>query len=130
MELTDPGRCWRAAARRVRRRGGVRRRATSRLSFAELHERVPHDRPRCYLAAGVGPATGSASGRRTAWHWVVAALGALYAGAALVPVNTRYTGHEALDIVEPHARAARSSWPGPFLGVDRLAAAARSGRSR
>ena len=32
-------------------------------------------------------------------HWVTAALGAHYAGAVLVPINTRYTGYEAADIL-------------------------------
>jgi acyl-CoA synthetase (AMP-forming)/AMP-acid ligase II len=54
-------------------------------------------------------------------HWVLGALGALHAGAALVPVSTRFTGHEALDVIgRSGARALIVA--GPFLGTDRLAA--------
>ncbi len=53
-------------------------------------------------------------------HWVVAALGVLYCGATLVPVNTRFTGPEMLDIVE-RSDAAALVIAGPFLGTDRLA---------
>ncbi len=55
------------------------------------------------------------------WHWVVAGLGALYAGATLVPVNTRFTARETLDILG-RARVSALSITGTFLGTDRLAA--------
>ena len=38
---------------------------------------------------------GRRSGRRTAAEWMVAALGAVGAGAVLVPLNTRFKGDEA-----------------------------------
>ncbi len=52
------------------------------------------------------------------WHWVVACLATHYAGAIVVPLNTRYTAHEAADIL------ARTDAPlligmGEFLGSDR-----------
>ena len=54
-------------------------------------------------------------------HWVLGALGALHAGAMVVPVNTRFTGHEAADVIaRSGARALLVA--GPFLGVDRFAA--------
>jgi HIP---CoA ligase len=54
------------------------------------------------------------------WHWVVACLAAHYAGAVVVPLNTRYTASEARDIL------ARTEAPlliamGEFLGTDRVA---------
>jgi HIP---CoA ligase len=54
------------------------------------------------------------------WHWVVACLAIHHAGAAMVPLNTRYTASEASDIL------ARTEAPvlfgmGQFLGHDRLA---------
>ena len=54
------------------------------------------------------------------WHWVVACLAIHHAGAAMVPLNTRYTASEAADIL------ARTGAPvlfatGQFLGNDRLA---------
>ena len=33
-------------------------------------------------------------------EWAVAALAVTYAGGTLVPVNSRYTGHEVADIVD------------------------------
>ncbi|MCW2504666.1 MAG: AMP-dependent synthetase and ligase [Actinomycetia bacterium] len=89
------------------------------LTYAELHERV-RVVARALAAAGVRP-----GGRVAIWspntrHWVEAALGASYAGAVLIPVNTRYTGPEALDVlVRGSARALIVA--GRFLGVDRLA---------
>jgi HIP---CoA ligase len=90
------------------------------LTYAELHERVA-------AIAGTLIAEGIAPGDRVAlWspnthHWVLAALGALCAGATLVPVNTRFTGPEALDVVgRSGARALIVA--GRFLGTDRLAA--------
>jgi len=37
------------------------------------------------------------------WQWIVAALGAQSVGAAIVPVNTRYTGREAAYVLERSA---------------------------
>jgi len=90
-----------------------------RLSYAELLERV-RDAARYYLAAGVRPGERVAIWSPNTHHWVVAALGAHYAGAAIVPINTRYTGHEALDIVQ-RTRATALVVAGRFLNADRLA---------
>jgi acyl-CoA synthetase (AMP-forming)/AMP-acid ligase II len=54
------------------------------------------------------------------WHWMVACLAIHHAGAAMVPLNTRYTAEEAADIL------ARTAAPvlfamGRFLGADRVA---------
>ena len=54
------------------------------------------------------------------WHWVVACLATHYAGAVVVPLNTRYTASEATDIL------ARTAAPlligaGRFLGADKTA---------
>ncbi|AIG78113.1 acyl-CoA synthetase (AMP-forming)/AMP-acid ligase II [Amycolatopsis japonica] len=54
------------------------------------------------------------------WHWVVAGLGALYAGATLIPVNTRFTARETVDILE-RAKVSALAITGTFLGTDRLA---------
>ena len=54
-------------------------------------------------------------------EWLLTALGTLGAGAALVPVSTRFTGPEALDVIgRSGARALFVA--GDFLGVDRLGA--------
>ncbi|RZU53699.1 acyl-CoA synthetase (AMP-forming)/AMP-acid ligase II [Krasilnikovia cinnamomea] len=98
-------------------------------SFADLLEQV-RVVARATIAAGLRPGDRLAVWAPNTSHWVLAALGASYAGATLVPVNTRFTGAEALDVI--HRSGARGLIvAGPFLGVDRLAtlraAAARSG---
>ena len=90
----------RARRARVRRRGGGRRRRRP----AELGRTArpgAHGRPRSTSARGVAagrPRRGLgaehvALGRSPRWA-------SHYAGATLVPINTRYTGHEALDILQ------------------------------
>ena len=54
------------------------------------------------------------------YHWPIAALGAHFAGATLVPLNTRYTAAEALEIIQ-RTRATALVIAGTFLGADRLA---------
>jgi acyl-CoA synthetase (AMP-forming)/AMP-acid ligase II len=90
-----------------------------RLSWADLHDEV-RTMARWYLAQGVDPGERIAVWAPNTWHWVVAGLGVHYAGATLVPINTRYTGHEALDILQrTHARVLVVA--APFLDTDRLA---------
>ena len=99
-----------------------------RLSYSRLHERV--QRLACALAV-----SGVEAGDRVAiWspnthHWVLAALGALTAGATLVPVNTRFTGSEALDVIS-RSRATALIVAGQFLGADRLAALQAADREK
>jgi len=90
-----------------------------RLSWAELRDRVT-TLTRFFLAEGVRPGDRVAVQAPNTWHWVVAALGALAAGATLVPVSTRFTGPEAWDVVR-RARARALVVATEFLGVDRLA---------
>jgi acyl-CoA synthetase (AMP-forming)/AMP-acid ligase II len=54
------------------------------------------------------------------WHWVVACLAIHHAGAAMVPLNTRYTAAEAGDILA-RAHAPVLFAMGRFLGADRVA---------
>ncbi len=90
-----------------------------RLSFRELHSRV--------MAVAYGLwASGITRGDRVAifgpntHHWVTSALGVLYAGATLVPINTRFTTAETLDVI--NRSGARGLFvEGEFLGVDREA---------
>jgi HIP---CoA ligase len=91
-----------------------------RLSYRQLHERVTVV-ARALIAEGVQPGDRIAIWSPNTHHWVLGALGALQAGAALVPVNTRFTGPEALDVIgRSGARALIVA--GRFLGTDRLAA--------
>ncbi|MDY6808636.1 MAG: FadD3 family acyl-CoA ligase, partial [Actinomycetota bacterium] len=75
--------------------------------------------------AGALVASGVSAGDRVAlwapnsYHWPIAALGVQYAGATLVPLNTRYTAGEAIEIIDRSAaRAVIVS--GEFLGGDHL----------
>ena len=91
-----------------------------RFSYRELHERAATV-ARALIAEGVAPGDRVAIWSPNTHHWVLGALGALHAGATLVPVSTRFTGHEALDVIgRSGARALIVA--GPFLGTDRLAA--------
>jgi acyl-CoA synthetase (AMP-forming)/AMP-acid ligase II len=96
-----------------------------RMSWRELHEQAN-------AVAGVFAGNGVVPGDRVAicapntHHWVLMALGALTAGATLVPVNTRFTATETADILDrTHAKA--FVVVGEFLGRDRLAELAAGG---
>ncbi len=94
--------------------------AGPRLSFRELNDQATG------IAAALAAAGIEAGDRVAVWspnthHWVLAALGALSAGATLVPVNTRFTGPEALDVVG-RSGATALFVAGSFLGIDRLSA--------
>ncbi|MDH6284437.1 acyl-CoA synthetase (AMP-forming)/AMP-acid ligase II [Prescottella agglutinans] len=92
---------------------------SDRTTYTELLERVR-------LAARALMAKGVEAGDRVAvWapnthHWIEAFLAAQYAGATLVPISTRYTGHEALDLLE-RTQAKVLVVPDRFLKNDRLA---------
>jgi acyl-CoA synthetase (AMP-forming)/AMP-acid ligase II len=90
-----------------------------RLSWRELLDEV-RAAAAFYLARGVQPGDRVAVWAPNTWHWVVAALGVHYAGATLVPINTRYTGHEAHDILE-RTGAVGLVVVRDFLGTNRLA---------
>jgi acyl-CoA synthetase (AMP-forming)/AMP-acid ligase II len=90
-----------------------------RLSWRELHEQAT-EVSRALIAAGVGPGDRVAVWSPNTHHWVLAALGALGTGGTLVPVSTRFTGHEALDVIS-RSGARVLFVAGHFLGTDRLA---------
>ncbi|MBY4571667.1 fatty acid--CoA ligase [Gordonia sihwensis] len=81
------------------------------------------DRVRRFAAGLIG--LGVEHGDRVAvWapnshHWPIAALGIQYAGAVLVPLNTRYTTSEAGDIID-RSGASVVVVSGEFAGIDRL----------
>jgi HIP---CoA ligase len=90
-----------------------------RLSYRDLGERAS-EVARALIADGI-----AAGDRVAVWcpntaAWVLAALGALAAGATLVPVSTRFTAGEALDVIS--RSGARALFvTDDFLGSDRLA---------
>jgi acyl-CoA synthetase (AMP-forming)/AMP-acid ligase II len=65
-----------------------------RVTYRELRDRV-RGAVRAFAASGVGPGDRIAVWAPNSLEWIVTALGAVSAGAVLVPVNTRYKGEEA-----------------------------------
>jgi HIP---CoA ligase len=89
------------------------------LTYAELRDEVRHAAA-AMITLGVNTGDRVAIWSPNTWHWVVACLATHYAGATVVPLNTRYTAAEATDIL------ARTGAPllvgmGEFLGADRIA---------
>jgi acyl-CoA synthetase (AMP-forming)/AMP-acid ligase II len=99
------------------------------LTYRDLVDQV-RGVARALIASGIEPGDRVAIWSPNTYHWVLGGLGALYAGATLVPVNTRFTGPEALDVIG-RSSAKALFVAGPFLGADRhallAAAAADSG---
>jgi HIP---CoA ligase len=91
-----------------------------RLSYAGLAADV-RTMARALMAAGIQPGDRVAVWLPNTAHWLVAALGAHSVGAGLVPMNTRYTGYEALDLLR-RTGARVLFLPDRFLGLDYLAA--------
>src|SRR3954469_3785357 len=90
-----------------------------RVSFAELGELVRRAAAGC-LARGVDPGHRVGIWAPNSLEWVVAALGVVSAGAALVPLNTRFKGDEASYILDK-SRARLTFVAPPFLGNDYVA---------
>ncbi|HXY67401.1 MAG TPA: 3-((3aS,4S,7aS)-7a-methyl-1,5-dioxo-octahydro-1H-inden-4-yl)propanoate--CoA ligase FadD3 [Mycobacterium sp.] len=89
------------------------------VTFAELRDEVRRTAA-AMIALGVSTGERVALWSPNTWHWVVACLATHYAGATVVPLNTRYTAAEATDIL------VRTGAPllvamGEFLGTDKTA---------
>ncbi|OLT41375.1 fatty acid--CoA ligase [Saccharomonospora sp. CUA-673] len=87
-----------------------------RMTYRQLLEHV-RDMARVYLAHGVRRGDRIAVYSPNTHHWVVAALAVHYAGATLVPINTRFTGAEAVDLIR-RSGATALVVAGEFLGVE------------
>ena len=83
----------RAAAERFRTATAIED-GPLRMSFAELAGAVT-EAARALAAIGVAPGDRVAVWAPNLHEWIVAAIGAQSAGAALVPLNTRFKGSEA-----------------------------------
>ena len=117
MTETTPG-LVRDAARRFGEREALVD-GDVRLTYAQLAEQVELV-ARGLIARGV-----EAGDRVCVWapntrHWVIAALALQSAGAALVPLNTRFLGAEALDVLA-RTRSRVLFAPDAFLGRDPVA---------
>ncbi|MFJ5301056.1 FadD3 family acyl-CoA ligase [Streptomyces sp. NPDC088350] len=96
----------------------------TRISYAELGARVERAAAAC-LAAGVevGDRVGIWAPNST--DWIVSALGAVSAGAVLVPLNTRFKGSEAAYVLR--SGGARLLFvTGTFLGTSYVASLRRA----
>ena len=70
----------------------------TRVTYTQLRDRVLES-TRAMMASGVGPGDRVAVWAANGLEWIVAALGAHCAGAALTPVNTRWKGAEATHLL-------------------------------
>lgn len=96
--------------------GGVR------LSFRDVGL-LSLEVARALVASGVEPGDRVAIWAPNCWEWVVASFGVYAAGAVLVPMNTRFTGGEAAEILR-RSGARLLLTVDDFLGKD-FAATAR-----
>ncbi|MFE3644796.1 FadD3 family acyl-CoA ligase [Streptomyces sp. NPDC059169] len=96
-----------------------------RISYAELGERVERAAAAC-IAAGTEPGDRVAVWAPNSLDWIVSALGAVTAGAVLVPLNTRFKGSEAAYVLE-RSRVRLLFITGTFLGTSYVASLRRSG---
>ncbi|GAA4594977.1 3-((3aS,4S,7aS)-7a-methyl-1,5-dioxo-octahydro-1H- inden-4-yl)propanoate--CoA ligase FadD3 [Planotetraspora phitsanulokensis] len=92
VALTIPGVLWRAAAEFPDAEAVVD--GASRLTYARLRSRV-REAAKAFIALGVEPGDRIGIWAPNSLRWIVTALGALSAGAVVVPANTRYKGEEA-----------------------------------
>ncbi|MCY0955001.1 FadD3 family acyl-CoA ligase [Streptomyces sp. H27-S2] len=95
-----------------------------RVSYAQLGERVERAAAAC-VAAGVEPGDRVAVWAPNTLEWIVSALGAVSAGAVLVPLNTRFKGVEAAYVLQ-RSRARLLFVTGTFLGTSYVASLRRA----
>jgi len=88
----------------------------ARVTYRALGELVSRS-TRAMLAAGVAPGDRVAIWAPNGLGWIVAALGAQSAGAAIVPINTRFKGDEAAHVLAASKAALLVTTVG-FLGAD------------
>ncbi|WP_231650071.1 FadD3 family acyl-CoA ligase, partial [Streptomyces clavuligerus] len=95
----------------------------TRVTYAELGTRVERAAAAC-IAAGIRRGDRVALWAPNTLDWIVCALGAVTAGAVLVPLNTRFKGPEAADVLA-RSRARLLFVTGAFLGTSYVAALRR-----
>jgi HIP---CoA ligase len=88
----------------------------TRLTFTELAAEAERA-ARAFMANGIEPGDRIAIWAPNMAEWVVAALGALTAGAVLVPINTRFKGAEAAYVIGKSGARMVLTVDG-FLGTD------------
>ncbi|MEW2046962.1 FadD3 family acyl-CoA ligase [Streptomyces sp. NPDC005476] len=96
----------------------------TRITYAELGARVERATAAC-LAHGVRTGDRVGIWAPNSLDWMVAALGAVGAGAVLVPLNTRFKGAEAADVLR-RSGARLLFVTGTFLGTSYVASLRRA----
>ncbi|MCI3272336.1 FadD3 family acyl-CoA ligase [Streptomyces cylindrosporus] len=96
----------------------------TRISYGELGDRVERAAAAC-VAAGVEPGDRVGIWAPNSLDWIVSALGAVSAGAVLVPLNTRFKGGEAVDVLR-RSGARLLFVTGTFLGTSYVASLRRA----
>jgi acyl-CoA synthetase (AMP-forming)/AMP-acid ligase II len=96
----------------------------TRISYAELGARVERAAAAC-MASGVRRGDRVALWAPNTLDWIVSALGAVSAGAVLVPLNTRFKGTEAAYVLS-RSRAKLLFVTGTFLGTSYVASLRRA----
>ncbi|WP_030236518.1 MULTISPECIES: FadD3 family acyl-CoA ligase [unclassified Streptomyces] len=96
----------------------------TRITYAELGARVERAAAAC-LANGVGPGDRVGVWAPNTLDWIVSALGAVSAGAVLVPLNTRFKGAEAADVLR-RSGTRLLFVTGTFLGTSYVASLRRA----
>lgn len=96
----------------------------TRITYAELGERIERATAAC-IASGVEPGDRVAVWAPNTLDWIVSALGAVSAGAVLVPLNTRFKGTEAAYVLA-RSRARLLFITGTFLGTSYVASLRRA----
>ncbi|MER6712453.1 FadD3 family acyl-CoA ligase [Streptomyces sp. NPDC000877] len=96
----------------------------TRITYAELGARVDRAAAAC-LANGLERGDRVAIWAPNTLDWIVAALGAVSAGGVLVPLNTRFKGAEAADVLR-RSGARLLFVTGTFLGTSYVASLRRA----
>ncbi|MGR6971081.1 FadD3 family acyl-CoA ligase [Streptomyces cynarae] len=96
----------------------------TRISYAELGARVERAAAAC-IANGVGVGDRVGIWAPNTLDWIVSSLGAVSAGAVLVPLNTRFKGAEAAYVLH-RSRAKLLFVTGAFLGTSYVASLRRA----
>ncbi|MET9891609.1 FadD3 family acyl-CoA ligase [Streptomyces sp. NPDC006465] len=96
----------------------------TRISYEELGARVERAAAAC-VASGVRLGDRVALWAPNTLDWIVSALGAVSAGAVLVPLNTRFKGAEAAYVLA-RSRAKLLFVTGTFLGTSYVASLRRA----
>jgi acyl-CoA synthetase (AMP-forming)/AMP-acid ligase II len=96
-----------------------------RLTYAELDDEARRVGA-AFVAAGIEPGDRVSIWAPNSGRWIVAAFGLWHAGAVLVPVNTRFKGFEAAQVMSRAGVRALLTVT-DFLGTDHLALLAGAG---